>query len=87
MLSHADHSVSPPCVEVPREYNAAWDLLAPGPVWLRVATFSGAALGLALFVQQRSNHLRGNMSRQLDELADGTEVVADVDVVGGLDAG
>jgi benzoate-CoA ligase len=28
MLSHADHSVSPPSVEVPREYNAAWDLLA-----------------------------------------------------------
>ena len=28
MLSHADHEVSPPRVDVPREYNAAWDLIA-----------------------------------------------------------
>ncbi len=28
MLSRADHSVSPPHIEIPREYNAAWDLIA-----------------------------------------------------------
>ena len=28
MLSDADHEVSPPVVDVPREYNAAWDLIA-----------------------------------------------------------
>ena len=26
-LSTADHSVSPPRVSVPRDYNAAWDLV------------------------------------------------------------
>jgi signal transduction histidine kinase/CheY-like chemotaxis protein len=55
--------------------HAAWDLWAPGPVWMRVALFSGAAAGIALFVQRQSRLLRDTLSRQLDRLAEQAERV------------
>src|SRR3954471_6978579 len=47
-LSHADHSSSPPRVEIPREYNAAHDLLARNASRASKIAFVDAASGATL---------------------------------------
>ena len=44
-LSHADHSTSPPRVEIPRDYNAAHDLLGRNAARSTKAAFIDAATG------------------------------------------
>ncbi len=47
-LSHADHSVSPPFVEIPRDYNAAYDLLERNASRPDKTAFIDAATGAQL---------------------------------------
>jgi benzoate-CoA ligase len=47
-LSHADHQASPPRVEIPRDYNAAHDLLQRNAARPGKAAFIDAATGAAL---------------------------------------
>ena len=47
-LSHTDHSVSPPRVEIPREYNAAHDLLARNAARADKVAFIDAATGIQI---------------------------------------
>ena len=64
-LSHADHSTSPPRVEIPRDYNAAHDLLARNASRSRKVAFVDAGTGaqltygeLAVQAQRLANALR-----------------------------
>jgi len=47
-LSHADHSTRPPRVEIPRDYNAAHDLLARNAARSENVAFVDAATGVQL---------------------------------------
>jgi benzoate-CoA ligase len=47
-LSHADHSASPPRVDIPRDYNAAHDLLQRNAARSQKAAFVDAATGARL---------------------------------------
>ncbi len=47
-LSHADHSTSPPQVTIPRQYNAAYDLLQRNAARLGKAAFIDSATGHTL---------------------------------------
>ena len=47
-LSHADHSTSPPRVEIPRDYNAAHDLLERNASRTSKIAFIDAASGATM---------------------------------------
>src|SRR4051812_33762783 len=47
-LSHADHGANPPRVEIPRDYNAAHDLLQRNAARSQKAAFIDAASGASL---------------------------------------
>lgn len=65
-LSHADHSTSPPRVEIPRDYNAAHDLLQRNAARSRKVAFIDAASGGQLTYGQLSDqaHRFANALRQ-----------------------
>ena len=60
-LSHADHGTSPPRVEIPRQFNAAHDLLARNASRAGKAAFVDAASGAQLTY--------GELTRQAHQLA------------------
>jgi benzoate-CoA ligase len=60
-LSRADHSVNPPLVEIPRDYNAAHDLLARNAARSEKAAFIDAATGQQLTY--------GELARQAHQFA------------------
>lgn len=62
-LSHADHSTSPPRVEIPRDYNAAYDLLQRNASRSEKAAFIDASTGLQLTY--------GELAEQAQRLANG----------------
>ncbi|MBC7437036.1 MAG: benzoate-CoA ligase family protein [Bdellovibrionales bacterium] len=57
-LSHADHSASPPRIDIPRQYNAAHDLLARNASRDGKTAFIDAASGQALSYGQLTGQAR-----------------------------
>jgi benzoate-CoA ligase len=64
-LSHADHGTSPPRVEIPRDYNAAHDLLARNAARPQKVAFLDATSGAQLTY--------GELTRQAHRLANALE--------------
>ena len=61
MLSSADHSASPPRIQIPRSYNAAYDLIERNLV-------AGRATKLA-YIDDKGTYTYGELARRIDRFA------------------
>ena len=74
-LSTADHRVSPPRIAIPREYNAAHDLIGRNLAAERVNRCANALMGLGLLTEERvlvSAQVLPKVSRRKSRARSGT---------------
>src|SRR6478752_520690 len=82
-LSHADHTTSPPRIEIPRDYNAAHDLLQRNSARYDKVAFIDAASGEQLTYGQLSEqaHRFANALRQRGFAPESRVLLAMLDTV------